>query len=336
MIFKWLNFEEYIQYVLDEEVEPEWVTESSLGRSKIYDFDTNVVDGRMEFLEYHNELKVLVFDCFWHKRREFYVQDDDWVRFNFSQSIDIVMELSADKSFSASRPLWQLFNSAPNSEVHEIIPAQTKTVWLTVCCKPELISELLGRSLEDMPDILKLAMASQDFDCFHECYEFTSILNALSKEVIRTSMKGGIRLAYIKAKVMELLCIAINEIVHQQKQTLRVKLSERDKAAIIESKEYLSKNYRDPPSIVALGRKVGLNRNKLYYGFKSQCGETISEYIQSLRLEEGRELLLHTDKPITDIAYDIGFKHQCNFSTAMKRHFGVTPRKLRTEGGSEH
>jgi len=38
-----------------------------------------------------------------------------------------------------------------------------------------------------------------------------------------------------------------------------------------------------------------------------------------------------SDAPISDIAADVGFRHQCNFSTAFKARYGVSPIVLRQQ-----
>jgi AraC-like DNA-binding protein len=56
---------------------------------------------------------------------------------------------------------------------------------------------------------------------------------------------------------------------------------------------------------------------------------TISEFIQDQRLDEGKRLLCETDLSVSEIADRVGFRHQCNFSTAMKKRFNLTPSQIR-------
>jgi len=45
------------------------------------------------------------------------------------------------------------------------------------------------------------------------------------------------------------------------------------------------------------------------------------------------ELVLGTQKSITEIALDLGFKNFGNFSTAFKRHTGMSPEAFRRRNG---
>lgn len=74
---------------------------------------------------------------------------------------------------------------------------------------------------------------------------------------------------------------------------------------------------------------MGINRNKLYYGFRTQFGMTISEFVKTQRLAEGYRLLTETNLSIADVSSQVGFQYQCNFSTSMKAKYGLTPSQLR-------
>ena len=87
--------------------------------------------------------------------------------------------------------------------------------------------------------------------------------------------------------------------------------------------------YANPPTVLELSKRIGINRNRLYYGFEQLTGKPISEFIQETRLEEGRRLLRQTDLPISEVSRRVGYKHQGNFSTSIKRHFGLTPKQFR-------
>ncbi|WP_146643162.1 helix-turn-helix domain-containing protein, partial [Shigella sonnei] len=61
---------------------------------------------------------------------------------------------------------------------------------------------------------------------------------------------------------------------------------------------------------------------------------TPAQYIIERRLERARWLLENTTDSILSIALDCGFGTQSYLSTAIRRHFGVTPRELRARAAS--
>jgi len=330
MIFDWSNFQEHCEYLLGDDAEPEWIVESPLGRILSYPIEEHVGSGRMEFFEFKNGLCVFIFDCLWNEDKTFYVRDGNLVRFNFSLSIDMLMQLSASQKVNAVSPSWRIINNPPDMEVQESVAANTKMVFVTLCCTTDFLVETTGQTIENMPDLLRNAMTEDHYNSFYELFDFTSRLNAVTADIIRNKFTGGLRLSYVSARAIELLCMALNELMYADDHQTRVKLSLSDEAALTQARQILLEHYESPPTVSELSRKIGLNRNKLYYGFKAKYAMTISDFIQEQRLEKGKRLLLESDMPIIEIAKRVGFKHQCNFSTAMKRHFGIAPSKLRS------
>ncbi len=46
-------------------------------------------------------------------------------------------------------------------------------------------------------------------------------------------------------------------------------------------------------------------------------------------MEHARALLLDTDRPVGDIAWEDGYSHVAHFSTAFKKQYGVSPSHFR-------
>lgn len=67
--------------------------------------------------------------------------------------------------------------------------------------------------------------------------------------------------------------------------------------------------------------------------FRSIVGETISGFVQRIRLERGaNQLLNNKTKSITHIALDCGFANSAAFSRAFKKHFRCSPSEWRKKG----
>ncbi len=53
------------------------------------------------------------------------------------------------------------------------------------------------------------------------------------------------------------------------------------------------------------------------------------QFIIQYRLSEACELLKNTTKTLQEIAEEIGYSNQFNFSTAFKRHYQISPNRWR-------
>jgi signal transduction histidine kinase/DNA-binding response OmpR family regulator/ligand-binding sensor domain-containing protein len=72
---------------------------------------------------------------------------------------------------------------------------------------------------------------------------------------------------------------------------------------------------------------VGISRAQLHRKMKEITGISTGEFIRNLRMEQAARLIVKGDVNITQVAYAVGFNNQTHFSTAFKKHFGVTPKE---------
>jgi AraC-like DNA-binding protein len=106
-------------------------------------------------------------------------------------------------------------------------------------------------------------------------------------------------------------------------------LSKQDIMYIRQAKAILDENFDKHITIPQLARQTGINEAKLKEGFKELFNFSVHTYLQQLRLEKAKQLLLTTNMPITDITYHIGYSHVTHFTSLFKKEFGVTPGEYR-------
>lgn len=74
-----------------------------------------------------------------------------------------------------------------------------------------------------------------------------------------------------------------------------------------------------------------LNYSKFYIArvFREHTGGTIYKYIQSRRLTEAARMLVETDMPIVEIAYEVNYSSQQAFTQAFHQVYLCTPQAYR-------
>jgi len=83
--------------------------------------------------------------------------------------------------------------------------------------------------------------------------------------------------------------------------------------------------------VETLAEDIHMSRVQLYRKTKAVLGISISDYIQNIRLEKSKELLLNNDLTISDVAYSTGFSSPNYFSTSFKNKYKQTPNQYKKE-----
>jgi AraC-like DNA-binding protein len=80
-----------------------------------------------------------------------------------------------------------------------------------------------------------------------------------------------------------------------------------------------------------IARKLGVSTSHLSRVFHHATGMRCREYVGRLRAEHARNLLLTTDRPITEIAFAAGFQSISQFNRIFRAMHGSSPQDIRRE-----
>jgi two-component system response regulator YesN len=83
---------------------------------------------------------------------------------------------------------------------------------------------------------------------------------------------------------------------------------------------------------------AALDYNKAYMcrRFSQEVGMSITKYLQVLRMDKAKELLLGTDYDINHISGLLNYRSVSQFISTFKRYWGTTPEKFRRTSSSEN
>lgn len=95
---------------------------------------------------------------------------------------------------------------------------------------------------------------------------------------------------------------------------------------------FMNTNYRNSSlSVDRICAEVGISATFFRQLFKKYYQETPMEYITGLRLEYARSLISN-GVSVENATYESGFNDPKYFARVVKKHFGCTPRELKTYG----
>ncbi|MCM1188936.1 MAG: helix-turn-helix domain-containing protein [bacterium] len=101
-------------------------------------------------------------------------------------------------------------------------------------------------------------------------------------------------------------------------------------ATFMKLMKYINENYKGEISLTGAAQAMNMNSNYISQLFKKETGITFVRYITQKRLDDAKELLETTKKPLTDIALEVGFNDIFYFIKTFKKFTGMTPGQYRT------
>ncbi|WP_081801571.1 AraC family transcriptional regulator [Arthrobacter sp. 9MFCol3.1] len=93
--------------------------------------------------------------------------------------------------------------------------------------------------------------------------------------------------------------------------------------------EYVFSNHSGSVKMSEAAALVGMSEPTFSKYFKRATGQNFSDLVRKLRLAHARRLLEQSDKPISDICYEVGFSNLSNFNRHFLNDAGETPRQYR-------
>ena len=93
--------------------------------------------------------------------------------------------------------------------------------------------------------------------------------------------------------------------------------------------DYINEHYTEDISSASLSRQFGHEEAYFCRKFKKHTGLTIMKYIQILRMEKARKLLVETELSVQDIATCCGFADAAYFNNCFKKLYRITPSQMR-------
>lgn len=92
----------------------------------------------------------------------------------------------------------------------------------------------------------------------------------------------------------------------------------------------VQENYKEDMNLKLLSYKYHMNTSYLGQIFQKEVGCTFNQYLSNTKIEKARELILHTNLKINDIAREVGCPDASYFYRKFKQYYGVSPASLRS------
>lgn len=111
----------------------------------------------------------------------------------------------------------------------------------------------------------------------------------------------------------------------------------KEETAIIAAIQVLMEDkqiYRDVDlNLIRLARKAGIPARQVSMAINRATGKNVSQYVNDYRIANACRLLCDTQKPVTEIMFEVGFLTKSNFNREFRRVTESTPQEWRRVKG---
>ncbi len=181
-----------------------------------------------------------------------------------------------------------------------------------------------------------------------EIRQIKNIFICTTTLVTRASIEGGlgIKTAYqlSDSYMQKAEVLTSSDALKELTNTMLLDFTERTRNAkwdndvpfdIFECLQYIRQNTHTPLRVEMLAANMHISKSQLDRRFKKILNFSPSEFIQRCKLEEAKDLLLNTNRPISEISHLLCYSSQSHFCKAYKKKYGTSPLEHRRQHTTE-
>jgi AraC-like DNA-binding protein len=95
--------------------------------------------------------------------------------------------------------------------------------------------------------------------------------------------------------------------------------------------QYVGQHFQDEITLAEMSELVNMTVPAFCRFFKKVTGKTFTRFVNEMRIEEARRLLLDKHRSIADVSYASGFNNLSHFNKHFKRVAGLSPSEYRKQ-----
>ena len=123
----------------------------------------------------------------------------------------------------------------------------------------------------------------------------------------------------------------INVLTYQISEQNTIQSTDIFQPVLTQALAYIEQNYRNDPSLKDTADAVSVSPGYLSRLFTKTFGISYSCYLNKIKINQAKYLLIRTNMPIIDISLECGFSSQNYFCYAFKNETGCSPLQYRKQ-----
>ncbi len=207
-------------------------------------------------------------------------------------------------------------------KIHRVLPCVVEgkcSIWV-IRFKSEFIPEITFRLYSDYHDHANIQMQ------LGKCFDRMAILCEM--------MFSEKQEAVPDYSIIRHLLSALFTMIESQRRKQQPKVVNSQKNQNITFRNFLKileENFSRPEGAEFYAGKLFMSSRNLNLICQNILQQSVTEIIETRKLIKAKNLLISSDKTISEIGYELGFNEKAYFSSVFKKKTGQTPSEFREE-----
>ncbi len=189
--------------------------------------------------------------------------------------------------------------------------------------RPHLQQQLADCESDLDPQLRAAVFPEKDRSIISAARPMSPEQHTVAASLLQPPVTKAAQSLWYQSKALELMAHFLFAPKDPELFCMRQKRVARDRVA--RTKELLTRNLADPPTLEVLGREVGCSPFYLSRIFSREVGLTIPQFLRKMRMERAAELLRLGHHNVTEAATEVGYASLSHFSKAFCETIGCCP-----------
>lgn len=209
-------------------------------------------------------------------------------------------------------------------------------------CERKIINNLklhnMEAVIEELTQVREMIVSIEDISYDNVVLIYQQMVGSIIKTLVgekvqMTGFMGKGRKVYItiaELDTIEEIDEFVKDFVRQMQGNLEVNTEEKEEEELYQRIiSFLDIHYREDIDFEEAAAKMGISYSHMRHVMREKGDTSLTDYINRRRIIEAKELLVSTDKKLTEIAEQVGYHNVQSFNRFFKKYEGTTPNSIR-------
>jgi len=161
-------------------------------------------------------------------------------------------------------------------------------------------------------------------------FQIPLVEDAALIEDMRLLSRGHVQIAPIEQSILNLRATAtLLAIIHMAFDQRDRRKDAHSRRHVLKAEQYIRDHFATIETLNQVATHVGISHDHLRHEFHAQRKMSMIRYLNEIRIERARTLLIHSVLPLSQIAGMCGFKDEYYFSVVFRKLAGLSPGRYR-------